>query len=77
MAVTRRHLLRSSAASLTLPLLGACASPLAPRAADAGRKVFLHGVASGDPRQDSIVLWTRATPQHVPISSVHHHSSYP
>ena len=63
MAVTRRHLLRSSAASLTLPLLGACASPLAPRAADAGRKVFLHGVASGDPRQDSIVLWTRATPQ--------------
>ena len=35
MAVTRRHLLRSSAASLTLPLLGACASPLAPRAADA------------------------------------------
>ena len=63
MAVTRRHLLRSSAASLTLPLLGACASPLAPRAADAGRKVFLHGVASGDPSQDSIVLWTRATPQ--------------
>ena len=63
MAVTRRHLLRSSAASLTLPLLGACASPLAPRTADAGRKVFLHGVASGDPSQDSIVLWTRATPQ--------------
>ncbi|MEY3041469.1 MAG: hypothetical protein RLZZ174_551 [Pseudomonadota bacterium] len=63
MPVTRRHLLRSSAASLTLPLLGACAAPLAPRASKTGRKVFLHGVASGDPGQRSIVLWTRATPQ--------------
>ena len=24
---------------------------------------FDHGVASGDPRPDSIVLWTRVTPQ--------------
>ena len=63
MAVTRRHLLRSSAASLTLPLLSACASPFASPSAEAGRTVFLHGVASGDPSQDSIVLWTRATPQ--------------
>ena len=24
---------------------------------------FLHGVASGDPTQDSVIIWTRLTPQ--------------
>lgn len=24
---------------------------------------FIHGVASGDPRQDALIIWTRATPQ--------------
>jgi alkaline phosphatase D len=24
--------------------------------------VFLHGVASGDPRADGMVIWTRVTP---------------
>lgn len=27
-------------------------------------KVFRHGVASGDPLKDSVVLWTRITPKH-------------
>ncbi len=24
---------------------------------------FLHGVASGDPTQDAVIIWTRVTPQ--------------
>lgn len=65
MPITRRHLLTSSAAGLLMPMVSACASaPRAPAATlpDGGRRVFLHGVASGDPQTDSVVLWTRATP---------------
>jgi alkaline phosphatase D len=32
-----------------------------PRAYFAGRAAFLHGVASGDPLEDRVVLWTRIT----------------
>jgi phosphodiesterase/alkaline phosphatase D-like protein len=32
-----------------------------PRAPFAGRAAFLHGVASGDPLDDRVVLWTRIT----------------
>jgi alkaline phosphatase D len=32
-----------------------------PRAYFAGRTAFLHGVASGDPLEDRVVLWTRIT----------------
>lgn len=31
--------------------------------ADGGSKTFLHGVASGDPVADSVVLWTRIEPE--------------
>src|SRR3954467_5531759 len=31
-------------------------------AAAAGKTGFHHGVASGDPQQDRVVLWTRITP---------------
>src|SRR6185436_5617939 len=31
-------------------------------AAAAGKAGFHHGVASGDPRQDRVILWTRITP---------------
>jgi alkaline phosphatase D len=34
----------------------------APRKAQAGQVAFKHGVASGDPLHDRVVLWTRATP---------------
>src|SRR5918993_2802122 len=27
-----------------------------------GRRTFLHGVASGDPLPDRVILWTRVTP---------------
>ena len=28
-----------------------------------GERPFLHGVASGDPIPDSVILWTRVTPE--------------
>jgi alkaline phosphatase D len=37
--------------------------PLAPMAADVDRDVFAHGVASGDPLRDRVILWTRVTPR--------------
>ncbi|HSG89925.1 MAG TPA: alkaline phosphatase D family protein [Pseudomonadales bacterium] len=65
MPITRRRLLSSGAAGLILPLASACTSPVpapAARRPVTGREVFLHGVASGDPDSDSVVLWTRAAP---------------
>jgi alkaline phosphatase D len=49
----------TAATAVALPL-GATALPAA-RAADAA-PAFLHGVASGDPLPDGILLWTRVTP---------------
>ena len=47
----------------TLALLGAGTAVAAPRAAQAAAKAgFQHGVASGDPLQDRLVIWTRVTP---------------
>lgn len=66
MSLSRRELLaRGIATGVALPALSGCvgAAPApASRAPDGGRRVFLHGVASGDPDQESVVLWTRATP---------------
>jgi len=46
---------------LSLVTAGAGASGLA-QAAQTGAAAFLHGVASGDPLVDRVVIWTRATP---------------
>src|SRR5882757_4899141 len=35
---------------------------LLPRMAEAASPAFAHGVASGDPMPDSVLLWTRVTP---------------
>ncbi|MBU1378890.1 MAG: alkaline phosphatase D family protein [Alphaproteobacteria bacterium] len=43
-----------------LALLGLGAAT--PAAAQSSTVAFKHGVASGDPRQDRVVLWTRLTP---------------
>jgi alkaline phosphatase D len=45
-----------------LALLGLGAAVPAGRAAAKAAASFRHGVASGDPQQDRIVLWTRITP---------------
>src|ERR1044071_2638102 len=65
-SLTRRQFLWSAAAAAALssPRLGepwqvALKAQAAPESA-AGR--FRHGVASGDPLADRVVLWTRVTP---------------
>lgn len=53
MGLNRREFCRSVAATaVSLPLLNACSSPGFP---------FIHGVASGDPLADRVILWTRIT----------------
>jgi alkaline phosphatase D len=63
--ITRRGLL-GAAATGTLSV-AACATPGtagAPKPAPyAGAVEFLHGVASGDPLPDRVIIWTRVTPK--------------
>jgi len=66
MSWTRRDLLKAAAATATLPLLPlvpACGVDPGPEYAYDGpaadRERFTHGVASGDPLTDSVILWTR------------------
>ncbi|HEX5379883.1 MAG TPA: alkaline phosphatase D family protein [Phenylobacterium sp.] len=50
--------------ALALFGLGAAAAPAASLAAPyAGKVAFRHGVASGDPLADRVILWTRITPE--------------
>ncbi len=55
----RRSVLRAGAATAGV-VLGAAALPATATAAD--EPVFAHGVASGDPLPDAVLLWTRVTP---------------
>ncbi|MEV6943649.1 alkaline phosphatase D family protein [Streptomyces sp. NPDC051172] len=55
----RRTVVKAAAASAVLA--GPLAAALPARAA-ADAPAFLHGVASGDPLPDGILLWTRVTP---------------
>ncbi|MFF8376547.1 alkaline phosphatase D family protein [Streptomyces sp. NPDC015661] len=59
-APTRRAVVKAAAvtAVATPALLGAAS----PALADSGAPAFLHGVASGDPLPDGVLLWTRVTP---------------
>jgi alkaline phosphatase D len=50
---------RSGSAAAVAASAGLLASPLVARAAG---PLFRHGVASGDPLSDRVVLWTRVTP---------------
>src|SRR5512133_2197942 len=68
--VSRRDFLRLSGAAMlaaaSVPLLQACGG----RGSDSdsgsmpqpGPVSFLHGVASGDPLSNAVILWTRVTP---------------
>jgi alkaline phosphatase D len=66
-ALSRRDFLRravwGSAAVGTLPLLPGCGSSDDPggRGPGAGTAEFRHGVASGDPLSDRVMLWTRVS----------------
>lgn len=58
MSVTRRSFLKGAAGAAgvaSLPVLPGCV-------AEAADDPFLHGVASGDPLTDRVILWTRITP---------------
>ena len=48
--------------ALALLGLGANAAALNASAAEPGGASFQHGVASGDPLSDRVIIWTRATP---------------
>lgn len=66
MSITRRRFLGSSlaGAALATPLAGAlaaCARGARPDGAGVSA-TFRHGVASGDPLADRVILWTRVTP---------------
>ncbi len=59
--IERRTFLTGSAgAAAALGTGGALARPAAAAATSAG--AFRHGIASGDPLPDAVVLWTRVTP---------------
>ena len=78
LVLSRRDFLRrGSLVSLGLAgssLISACgssagtAASAAPPAVPAGGYAFLHGVASGDPLTDRVILWTRITPDGTPAS---------
>jgi alkaline phosphatase D len=59
MALDRRTFLRHGASAAALPWLAACAPLLD---SESAAPPFLHGVASGDPASDRVILWTRVTP---------------
>ncbi len=56
--IKRREAVAGLSASALLPLVG-CSSVQKPDGGDERR--FAHGVASGDPAHDSVVLWTRVS----------------
>ncbi|MFF9868566.1 alkaline phosphatase D family protein [Streptomyces sp. NPDC013953] len=58
-APSRRAVVKAAAATaVAAPVLAAAPSA----AADTRTPLFLHGVASGDPLPDGVLLWTRVTP---------------
>ena len=58
MPITRRQFIHSAAASAALIPLGIRAEQATP---DPAQRLFRHGVASGDPLTDRVMLWTRVT----------------
>lgn len=65
--LSRREFLRragwASAAIGAAPLVTGCGQSTLAAAADGkGNAAFRHGVASGDPLSDRVILWTRVTP---------------
>ncbi|MER8230491.1 alkaline phosphatase D family protein [Streptomyces sp. NPDC094049] len=62
-APTRRTVVKAAAVTAVIApaLLGTAATAATAHAAPAA-PVFLHGVASGDPLPDGVLLWTRVTP---------------
>jgi alkaline phosphatase D len=60
--ITRRAFLKGTGTAAAVWTAGA-ALPLEALARKADDRLFQHGVASGDPLADRVILWTRVTPQ--------------
>jgi alkaline phosphatase D len=54
---------RSGSAAVALASVAALPLGAGARSSREGSPLFQHGVASGDPLQDRVILWTRVTPQ--------------
>lgn len=65
MKPSRREFLGVTAAATAVPLLDGVAplTRVLPAAAAQPRRIFRHGVASGDPLMDGVLLWTRVSGQ--------------
>ena len=63
MRMSRRH-------ALSLFGLSAAVPTIARAAAYTGTVSFKHGVASGDPLADRVILWTRITPEAAGADSI-------
>ena len=64
-AVPRRTVLATGAAGAGVALAaGDSASAATSADRRKGRKFFQHGIASGDPLPDAVLIWTRVTPNH-------------
>ena len=59
---SRRDFFKRSG-SVAAAVASAVTLPLVPGTAPAAGPLFQHGVASGDPLADRVILWTRVTPQ--------------
>ncbi len=64
----RRAFLRRAGLTGAAAVLVSTGAARPAAAADGDLAPFLHGVASGDPTADSVVLWTRVTPDERPAS---------
>lgn len=63
--ISRRNIIKGLSATAVLPVVG-CAT--GPGASDISGATFSHGVASGDPDQSSVVLWTRVSGASGPVT---------
>src|SRR5690606_14456800 len=61
--LTRRDFLKASALGIGAVAVSTGLAGCVLDSDDKRRVDFTHGVASGDPLQDSIILWTRAVPE--------------
>ncbi|MEV3975494.1 PhoD-like phosphatase N-terminal domain-containing protein, partial [Streptomyces sp. NPDC050698] len=60
--ISRRGLLQGSAALAGAVGLGVASASRAGAEVPGGSPGFAHGVASGDPLPDAVIIWTRITP---------------
>ncbi|SFM33709.1 alkaline phosphatase D family protein [Marinobacter zhejiangensis] len=69
--LSRRQFLKASALSLGAVAISTGLAGCLSSDSDNGRSIaFTHGVASGDPLQDAVMLWTRVVPDSNPSAAV-------